>query len=218
MATESPSTPAAFRRASWSYGDGLWDLERGSAPRSSPLQARDGVARPQVSAQTLSSSERTRILQLAGSIASTPSAVDYAHARRRKADSRWILPDPEWVWLYERVERLFIASNQQFGYRISSFVDPILLADYPAGVGFDWHLDTVTGVTSTRKISLTIPLSAGEDYEGGDLEIAPFGTQPEARIAGNATLFPSFLCHRVTPIERGRRVALVAWVHGPAFS
>jgi PKHD-type hydroxylase len=218
MAAEGASTRPVFRRASWSYGEALWDLERSSAPRSSPLQARDAVALPQFAAQALSSGERTRILELGKHIASAPSAVDYAHARRRKADSRWILPDEEWLWLYERIERLFTDANAQFGYRISSFVDPILLADYPAGVGFDWHLDTVTGVTSTRKISLTIPLSAGEEYAGGDLEIAPFGMRPEARIAGNATLFPSFLCHRVTPITRGRRIALVAWAHGPAFS
>jgi PKHD-type hydroxylase len=31
------------------------------------------------------------------------------------------------------------------------------------------------------------------------------------------TLFPSFVLHRVTPVTKGTRYSLVAWVSGPPF-
>jgi hypothetical protein len=115
------------------------------------------------------------------------------------------------VWLYERIERLFIDANVKFGYRLTGFVDPILLAEYPPGVGFDWHLDTVTGVTSTRKISVTIPLSEGTEYEGG----RP-GDRPVRDVAGvenrgerdSLPLLPLPSCHadHLRPTHRDRRL------------
>ena len=34
---------------------------------------------------------------------------------------------------------------------------------------------------------------------------------------GSATLFPSYLLHRVTPVEAGERHSMTIWAHGPAF-
>ena len=37
------------------------------------------------------------------------------------------------------------------------------------------------------------------------------------RARGSATLFPSYLLHRVTPVEAGERHSMTIWAHGPAF-
>ena len=34
---------------------------------------------------------------------------------------------------------------------------------------------------------------------------------------GTATLFPSYMLHRVTPVTEGIRHSLTVWAHGPAF-
>ncbi len=63
-----------------------------------------------------------------------------------------------------------------------------------------------------------IQLSDPDDYAGGRLEIMPSGSVVEAASArGAATVFPSYLLHRVTPVTRGTRRSLTIWAHGPAF-
>jgi len=82
---------------------------------------------------------------------------------------------------------------------------------------FDWHMDLGPGATSTRKLSMTIQLSGNDDYTGGALEFVNAPAMHEARAMGAATFFPSYLAHRVTPVETGTRRSLVAWACGPAF-
>jgi len=97
--------------------------------------------------------------------------------------------------------------------------DPPVLLRYDGGRGdlFDWHVD-LGPLNPTRKLSFSIQLDDGDAYDGGDLEFVnlrfPAGT---LRARGTMVVFPSFLCHRVTATTRGRRHAVVGWVHGPAF-
>jgi predicted 2-oxoglutarate/Fe(II)-dependent dioxygenase YbiX len=60
--------------------------------------------------------------------------------------------------------------------------------------------------------------SRPEDYEGGDLELM-YGNQPQTmdKARGAFIAFPSFLLHRVTPVTRGTRWSLVAWILGPRW-
>jgi PKHD-type hydroxylase len=107
--------------------------------------------------------------------------------------------------------------------------DPPAVMRYREGGHFDWHLDNAAGFApvNSRKLSFTLQLSPPEAYEGGDLEIAPWadslGVHPDAarravaRQQGQLIVFPSFLCHRVLPVTRGTRHALVGWLHGPPF-
>jgi len=37
------------------------------------------------------------------------------------------------------------------------------------------------------------------------------------KTRGTATLFPSYLLHRVTPVTQGERFSLTIWAHGPQF-
>jgi PKHD-type hydroxylase len=79
---------------------------------------------------------------------------------------------------------------------------------------YDWHTD-FSGFRPLRKISISIQLARPEDYEGGDLELL-FANQPESleKTRGTFIAFPSFVLHRVTPVTRGTRWSLVAWILG----
>lgn len=120
-------------------------------------------------------------------------------------------------WLYARMGEILVAVNDWYQFDIRGFVDSLLYCTYPEQGQFDWHVDCGEGATSTRKITLSLQLSDGADYDGGALEFAGQGEIPEARRIGTAVAFPAFVHHRVSGVTRGVRRSLVAWAHGPAF-
>ena len=71
------------------------------------------------------------------------------------------------------------------------------------------------GAASKRKLSLTVQLSSSDAYSGGDLQIK-FGKDVDIlpRSRGSVTIFPSYVLHRVEPVTRGTRFALVLWFTG----
>lgn len=120
-------------------------------------------------------------------------------------------------WLYQRVWQAAQEMNQRFFcVDISSIEGNIQLARYDSSdQGFyTWHTD-FADLAPRRKISLSIQLSRPEDYAGGDLELL-FRSQPYKveRTRGALIAFPSFALHRVTPVTRGTRWSLVAWITG----
>ena len=83
---------------------------------------------------------------------------------------------------------------------------------------YDWHMDVgVSSIPSMRKLSYSIFLNVGE-YEGGELEfhVGP-DTESPSQTLGSMVLFPSYLIHRVPPITKGIRYAIVGWMHGDSF-
>jgi PKHD-type hydroxylase len=135
----------------------------------------------------------------------------------RRSTIRWVNNNPEVQWMFERLNALVLAANQHYRFDIYGFIDPVQVAEYGVDDHFDWHVDLSTGMTSLRKLSISVQLSDPADYDGGELEFhgSSYGRQPTSR--GAAILFPSFVSHRVTPITRGTRFSLVAWASGPAF-
>jgi predicted 2-oxoglutarate/Fe(II)-dependent dioxygenase YbiX len=93
-------------------------------------------------------------------------------------------------------------------------VEPLQLAEYAVGDGYDWHLDIGPGTADLRKLSASVQLSDPAEYDGGDLEI--WGTGGVDRARGTIIAFPSYIPHRVTAVTRGVRRALVAWAAGDA--
>ncbi len=120
-------------------------------------------------------------------------------------------------WLYQRFWKAAQEMNDRFFcVDISDIEGNIQIARYDStDQGFyDWHTD-FADVAPNRKISISVQLSRPEDYEGGDLEIF-FRTPPFKmdRSRGAFIAFPSFAVHRVTPVTRGTRWSLVAWISG----
>jgi predicted 2-oxoglutarate/Fe(II)-dependent dioxygenase YbiX len=120
-------------------------------------------------------------------------------------------------WLFRRVWEAAQEFNRQFlGADVTGIENNIQLARYDSDDrGFyNWHTDFAQ-VAPNRKISISVQLSQPEDYEGGDLELF-FGKEPykTERARGTLIAFPSFVLHRVTPVTRGTRWSLVAWISG----
>ncbi|WP_420385103.1 2OG-Fe(II) oxygenase [Roseivirga sp.] len=137
----------------------------------------------------------------------------------RKTRLTFILDSPENVWLYQKLGQLGIQSNQErYGFDLLGFHHELQLAKYGEGDFFDWHLDFGAGEISHRKLSISVQLSDPNEYEGGDLQFMinkNFYNAP--RTKGTVVIFPSFIMHRVTPITKGVRQSIVAWLAGHPY-
>lgn len=138
----------------------------------------------------------------------------------------WMDDTPDTAWVFERLAVLVAEVNRDsFHFDLDEFRESaqILRYDAPEGVSaggrYDTHVDIGGGGHSaTRKLSLSIQLSAADSYTGGGLHIGSGEDGWSApREPGTAILFPSFVRHSIAPLTAGTRYALVAWVHGPAF-
>jgi len=143
-------------------------------------------------------------------------AGETRHAVRR-SQVAFLGMEQKYKWLYERVWSAAQECNRLFfNVDISGVEGNIQFARYDSSDrGFyDWHTD-FSGFRPLRKISITIQLARPEDYDGGDLELQ-FANTPEQleRTRGTLIAFPSFVLHRVTPVTRGTRWSLVAWILG----
>ncbi len=143
------------------------------------------------------------------------------HAIRR-ADIFWLDDDGETAWVMERIVGTVADINRRhFHFELTDFGERLQIARYSATRGghYDWHSDMGNGpLARRRKLTIVVQLSAADSYEGGALELNPAGRPVAAsRERGDATVFASFLLHRVQPVSAGIRASLTLWVHGPAF-
>jgi PKHD-type hydroxylase len=143
-----------------------------------------------------------------------------ANADVRRSKVAFLGKEQQHQWLYERIWAAAQECNRLFFcVDIAGVEANVQLARYDSSNrGFyDWHTD-FAGYRPLRKISISIQLSRPEDYEGGDLELMVSNRpQPVERARGAFIAFPSFALHRVTPVTRGTRWSLVAWVLGPRW-
>lgn len=134
----------------------------------------------------------------------------------RNTERTHLVHNRDHAWIFDRLAALVERVNTAtWDFRIQ-YMEPLQLLSYPVGGHYAWHTDLgARGLISLRKISVTVQLSPGEDYEGGDLEILHGGrVHTPPRPVGSAVLFPSWQPHRVTPVTAGVRRALVLWVIG----
>jgi len=129
----------------------------------------------------------------------------------------WIHPGPHSQWLFERMADYGRHYAARTGIDVDGLLEPLEYVEYPTGASFDWHIDTGTPATHNRKVTISVQLSNADEYEGGNLELVGEARGPLARAKGNAIAFAAALGHRVTPISRGSRKALVGWMLGPPF-
>lgn len=137
----------------------------------------------------------------------------------RKTKLTFIKDSEENIWLYQKIGQLGIQCNhERYGYDLLGFHHELQLARYGEGDFFDWHLDFGAGEISHRKLSVSVQLSNSDEYEGGDLQFMINQKVINApRTKGTVVVFPSFIMHRVTPITKGVRQSIVAWLAGPPY-
>jgi PKHD-type hydroxylase len=125
--------------------------------------------------------------------------------------------DTETDWLYDRIDALFAAAAPAFEVEVAPMAERLQILRYEAGGHFQaWHSDAGIDRQETRLLSISVELSEPADHEGGLLEIPPDRmARPRSLKRGGACIFPSRALHRVSPVTRGTRWALVNWT-GPA--
>jgi PKHD-type hydroxylase len=138
----------------------------------------------------------------------------------RDSKISWIEPDDA-EWIYERIESYVCSVNERlFHFDITGFTEGLQFTEYSAPGGhYTAHIDRMNIGGNVRKLSITIQLSNPADYDGGELEILTSLECPEiaSKDQGTAFFFNSMLLHRVKPVTRGTRYALVMWITGPRF-
>ena len=131
------------------------------------------------------------------------------------------------AWLYDRIaQKVILANRDYYQFDLTGLLEPVQFLKYTMPQTPDsqpghylWHQDSGAGAMGNRKLSLVIQLSPYFAYEGCRLSwFGEYGqTESPAIGQGEAVMFPSYVPHMVSPITRGVRYALVAWIHGPRF-
>ena len=122
-------------------------------------------------------------------------------------------------WMYQKlVDAISILNANTYQFDISGTDEPLYHVTYDGSEEghYAWHIDVGNDKQAQRKLSITFQMSDPADYEGGDLEFNRTGTVETApKEKGQLILFPSYVLHRVTPVTKGVRKAMVAWIVGP---
>lgn len=141
----------------------------------------------------------------------------------RTCKLNWMDYNTEHAWIFERLQSVFLKLNSQFYNYILDRFEPFQFTSYSSDRQefYGKHMDCSFGIncqSTSRKLSVTLQLSDGADYTGGDLIFHP-GIEPVVapKKRGMIVLFPSFIVHEVTPVITGHRYSLVTWAHGPLF-
>ena len=128
-----------------------------------------------------------------------------------------------WARIHARIGYyIALANHNAFALDIS-FLQHLQFTTYRAERAghFDWHRDVFwihPHEPMQRKLTAIVQLSDPADYEGGDFELDLQADQrphcERLKKRGTLLVFPSFVYHRVTPVTKGVRHALVAWMAG----
>ena len=139
--------------------------------------------------------------------------------KTRTSHISWI-PFKKMTDMYKDIERIMKTTNgNHFGFDGMEINELAQYTEYPEGGFYDWHVDNDVNMQHeppVRKISMTLLLSPGSEFEGGDLELMSEGKIAKLK-QGHAVFFASFIRHRVKPVIRGRRQSLVMWFGGTPF-
>lgn len=137
----------------------------------------------------------------------------------RKSSVSWLYPNDKLSWVYKRVtDSILYLNDNYFKFNLYGFIEGFQFTYYKSPGGkYGKHVDR--GMDSQiRKLSLSIQLSDPLSYEGGNLNLYiednPIIIPKEQ---GKLIAFPSYILHEVTPVTKGERYSLVAWITGPQF-
>jgi PKHD-type hydroxylase len=168
--------------------------------------------------QAFSGAECDSLVALGEQVGLAPATVwtaagDSVEAAVRSAETSYHPRGAATEWIYDRLDRLFAEAGEAFGLEVGPVTEPLQILRYGVGGHFQtWHSDAGYDAGASRLVSVSVELSPLGAHDGGDLEIVP-DTIGRIRSLerGGARFFPSRALHRVTPVTRGVRHALVIW-------
>lgn len=118
--------------------------------------------------------------------------------------------------IYTRLWEVITQANEEhFKFELWGIIR-VLYAEYPVNAFIESHIDE----TNLTKLAFSVQLSAGDEYDGGDLNLhlgTSISLKPEigSRELGSGVLHQALVLHSMSPVTRGTRRGLVAWVAGP---
>lgn len=128
--------------------------------------------------------------------------------------------DPNNFWIFQRCTDVIKHLNDNFFQFDIDKIEALQIGEYNSTNSgcFKKHVDMGYKSQGFRKLSFSVQLSSGEDYEGGDLRLYggdDYDTAPKKQ--GTIIGFPSYVLHEITPVTSGIRYSLVGWAQGPKF-
>jgi PKHD-type hydroxylase len=89
----------------------------------------------------------------------------------------------------------------------------IMVSRYRPGMEYGLHVDDALMSGVRTDLSFTLFLSDPATYEGGELVIEGNDGMQEIKLPpGSLILYPTTTLHRVAPVKKGERIAIVGWV------
>ena len=148
------------------------------------------------------------------------SEIRWLNGNQPYTDGDTVHHGDDFIWLYKKLWAMVEEANRNvWNFNLSHGRDAIQHTIYREGGGhYDWHMDCGAGMQRQRKVSLTVQLTDGDDYEGGELQLWRGQSSLNApRGKGTVVIFPSYMMHRVTEVTKGTRESLVLWVGGDHY-
>ena len=91
-------------------------------------------------------------------------------------------------------------------------MSPLLISRYEPGMEYGTHVDDALMGGMRTDVAFTLFLNDPADYDGGDLVIeSPAGEDAIKLEAGSMIVYEATTLHRVAPVTRGMRDAVVGW-------
>jgi PKHD-type hydroxylase len=134
----------------------------------------------------------------------------------RDSDIFWVPRAENTDWIFNRLSATVSQYNATYGFELADEMGQAQLTRYQPGQHYEWHMDLGSGRPSLRKITAVVELTSQESRKGGGIEVF-YGQSVENTVdlnIGDIVLFPSFVMHRASMVERGTRWSLVLWLNG----
>ena len=155
--------------------------------------------------------------------------------KKRKSNVVWMNDR----WIYKEIQPYVNMANASAGWNFDWDCSESCQFTKYSGTKkqhYDWHCDSQESAYDRpndpningkiRKLSVTVSLVDGSEYEGGELEFDFRNNDDGSNIAhvcekirpkGSIVVFPSFVWHRVKPVTSGTRYSLVIWNLGRPY-
>tara|TARA_R100001129_G_scaffold186639_2_gene179491 strand:- start:935 stop:1573 length:639 start_codon:yes stop_codon:yes gene_type:complete len=152
--------------------------------------------------------------------------------RKRDSNIAWINDQ----WVYDEIFPYIRTANVNSGWNFQwDWAESCQFTKYKLNQYYGWHQDSWDKIYTDkknqnlngkiRKLSVTVNLTEGDEYEGGNLMFDLSNpdiknnilTAKEAKNKGSVIVFPSFNWHQVSPVTKGTRYSLVIWCCGKPY-
>jgi PKHD-type hydroxylase len=148
--------------------------------------------------------------------------------KTRNSNIAWLSEE----WIYKEIRPYISIANKKANWNFNwNFSESCQFTKYGPDQYYEWHCDSwefpydepnnPNKHGKIIKLSVTCSLSDPSDYKGGELEFNfnnPLKSKKEnikkcteILPRGSIVVFPSFVWHRVCPVEEGTRYSLVIW-------